>query len=125
MDAAGAIEKLGFRRWYERRLVEAHAWLVACLLGAIGLFGGLEALNLRGAGLAPVLTLLFTFASGFLAWHALMRYAVLMVEAHRYSSGSTCAGCGAWGKIRVLRQAPVIEVACTACQHRWRIGAPG
>ena len=29
------IRKLGFRRWYERLLIEAHAWLVSCFLALV------------------------------------------------------------------------------------------
>lgn len=121
MDAAGAIEKLGFRRWYERQLIEAHVWLVVCLLGMIGLFGGIESLDAKAPALTSILTLAFMFGAGFLGWHALMHYVALMIEALRFSNGSTCAQCGTYGKFTVLRQVPVIEVVCKTCHHHWRI----
>ena len=32
MEPARSIGRLGFRKWYERRLIESHAWLVTALL---------------------------------------------------------------------------------------------
>jgi len=29
VEPARSIARLGFRKWHERRLIEAHAWLVA------------------------------------------------------------------------------------------------
>ena len=29
MEPADSIRRLGFARWYERRLIEAHAWFVS------------------------------------------------------------------------------------------------
>ena len=46
MEPARTIARLGFRKWYERRLIEAHAWLVTALLCAIYVEAALEGLNL-------------------------------------------------------------------------------
>ena len=32
MDIVEGVRKLGFRKWYERQLIEAHAWLVTGFL---------------------------------------------------------------------------------------------
>ena len=36
-EPARSIGKLGFRKWYERRLIEGHAWLISCFLCALGI----------------------------------------------------------------------------------------
>lgn len=121
MDTTGAIGKLGYRRWYERQLIEAHVWLAVCVLGMVGLFGGIESVDMKSSALTSAMGLLLAFGAGFLAWHALMRYIALMVEAQRYADASTCGQCKAEGRFRVLRKAPRIEVVCEACGHHWHI----
>ena len=37
MEPARSIGKLGFRRWYERQLIESHAWLITCFLCALAI----------------------------------------------------------------------------------------
>ena len=32
MSPADGIRKLGFRRWYERQLIESHAYFLTCFL---------------------------------------------------------------------------------------------
>jgi hypothetical protein len=34
-DPASGIRRLGFRRWYERQLLESHFWLVSCILAML------------------------------------------------------------------------------------------
>jgi len=36
------IRTHGFRHWYERQLIECHAWLVSCFLGMICAASGIE-----------------------------------------------------------------------------------
>lgn len=126
MDTAQAIATLGFRRWYERRLYQAHAWLLACLVGGFGMFAVLEGLDLRAPGLAPVFRILLALAAGLASAFAGVCYAALMVEAQRFAGASTCAQCHAYGRFLVERTAPSIQVRCMRCGHAWRIGAaPG
>jgi len=42
MNTAESISKFGFKRWYERTLIESHAYLVTCFLGMITTFAGLQ-----------------------------------------------------------------------------------
>ena len=42
MASLDIIRKRGFRVWYERQLIETHAWLVTCFLGIIATASGVE-----------------------------------------------------------------------------------
>jgi len=63
MELAEGIKKVGFRRWYERQLIESHAYLITGLLSSILVLGSIESLSSRararhaeedeGAGSAP------------------------------------------------------------------------
>ena len=77
-EPARSIGKLGFRKWYERRLIESHAWLITCFLCALGIAASLEGLSFRRPD--ALFTLLFVFVAGLVCWHALKRYRVIMQE---------------------------------------------
>jgi hypothetical protein len=122
MDPAGAIGKLGFRRWYERELLVCHAWLVACLLSAFALLALLEDLNLREAGWGAVPVVAAAFAAGGIAWYALARYLSMLLRAQRVAERSSCPGCGAHGKYRLVSATTrAMTVHCRKCDREWAI----
>jgi hypothetical protein len=49
MEPADSIGRLGFSRWYERRLIEAHAWFVSAFVCVILVAACMEDLSLRGS----------------------------------------------------------------------------
>lgn len=122
MEPSDSIIRLGLSRWYERQLIESHAWLVTCILCAVVIAACLEGLNLRRLGLETVLRLVFMYAAGPLGWHAWKRYRGLMAEATRVSSKSTCASCGTYGRLQVVGSAgKLMSVTCRECGHAWVI----
>lgn len=123
MDAVRAIGKLGFKRWYERTLLKAHAWLVTCLLCALCLALALEDLSFRRplADVAPVVGLLFV--GGLICWQALWRFLVLMQEAQRFAERSSCPSCGvyaAFDPVEEFRER--LRARCRRCGHEWLVG---
>ncbi len=56
MQVGKDIARLGFRRWYERQLVESHAYLVAAFLALILLLAGFESLERRSFVATTVLS---------------------------------------------------------------------
>lgn len=136
MKTANEIRRLGFRRWYERQLVESHIYLVAAFLGLILLLAGLEGLDLvkRSPGFY-LMVLLIAAAAGVLTVVGVRRFRVLLARAELFASGATCSECSVWGKFDVLaeeRSAPDdppeagrphwLRVQCRQCGHAWRIG---
>ncbi|MDH4172572.1 MAG: hypothetical protein OEZ09_13260 [Betaproteobacteria bacterium] len=122
MDPAGAIGKLGFRRWYERQLYACHAWLVACLLCAAALLALVEALDLREFSLNTVLVVATACAAGVIAMYSLGRYLSLLMRAQHLSERSTCKRCGTYGRYRLVGATPnSMTVSCRQCNAEWTI----
>lgn len=94
----------GFRRWYERQLIECHAWLVSWFLGLIVLISGLEVAG-SGAGSLVSGTILL---SGGLAvtLYSWKRYHLLMEVAERLGHQAECPGCKAYAKFKVMSSGP-------------------
>src|SRR6266849_1623232 len=49
MEPADSIRRLGFARWYERRLIEGHAWFISVVFCMIAIAACMEELNFRGS----------------------------------------------------------------------------
>lgn len=122
MEPGASIGRLGFRRWYERQLLEGHAWLVTCLLCGFAALALLEGLDFAGAFTASVVRLALAFLAGFVGWHGFRRYAAMMVQAGRLADHATCASCGTYGSFEVLAQHGRLPVRCRGCGHEWYIG---
>jgi len=121
MESARAIGKLGFPRWYERKLIESHAWLVSSFLCLIALTAVFEGFSLRAPAPEVLVRMASMVAAGFIGWHALKRYIALMQEADRFARRSTCERCRAYGKFDVLRELPVAAVRCRKCGNEWQM----
>jgi hypothetical protein len=136
MKLAQDIGRLGFRRWYERQLVESHAYLVTAFLALILLLAGYEALAaLRDSPLYYLLIVAAAGGAGTLMFVAWRRFSVLMARAELFAESAACTGCSAWGRFEVLAEeaasdddAPEsgrphwIRVRCRQCGHAWRLG---
>lgn len=122
MEPSDSIARLGLPRWYERQLIEAHAWLITCILCGVVIAASLEGLDLHNLDWAPVLRLAFVIAAAPLGWYALRRYRVVMTEAMRISSKATCTACGTYGRLEVASRAgKSMPVRCRHCGHAWMI----
>ena len=122
MDPAGAIGKLGFRRWYERQLYVCHGWLIGSLLCAFALLALLEDLTLLELGLEAALVLVAACAAGLICWYALWRYLRMLAQAQHLSERSTCRGCGTYGRYRLVgASANSMTVSCRKCDAEWTI----
>jgi len=122
MGPARAIARLGFKKWYERRLMEAHAWLLTALLCAIYVEASLEGISARAPGLVWLGTAGGIFFGGLIVWHGLRRFITLLVEAERFASQSTCAVCKTYARFKVVSEQPTLTVRCGKCSHEWTIG---
>ncbi len=104
MASLDRIPTHGFRRWYERQLIECHAWLVSWLLGLIVLVSGIEVVAQGGASrMSGALLLLGGLAVTAYSWK---RYRLLPEIAERLGEQATCPGCQAYGKFRVQSSGP-------------------
>lgn len=135
MQVAEYISRHGFRRWYERQLVESHAYLALAFVAMILLLAGLELLGESGSSLRYLAVLLAAALGGTLMLIAWRRFNTLLARAEQFAEGATCAQCKSWGKFRVLGQESTLEddppeagrphwlrVRCTQCNHEWKLG---
>jgi len=117
-EPARSIERLGFKRWYERQLLEGHAWLVSCFLCALAVVATLELTGFRLTSFASLITLGFVYVAGLVCWHSLKRYRAIMAQAERLSEQSTCRACHAYAAFSITAQHPM-SARCLKCAHEW------
>jgi hypothetical protein len=124
MGLADGIRKHGFRKWYERELLQSHAHLVLTFLCTIGLFAGFELLDGRAPALdqlADLLTILLCAAVG--VW-ALRRYLFLLTHAEATANQAECPRCKTYARFTLVaenRSHDAVEVCCRKCEQRWTI----
>ncbi|MFO1251057.1 MAG: hypothetical protein U1E77_07985 [Inhella sp.] len=115
-----ALQRLGFKRWYERQLLAGHAHLVLALLSLLALLGSFEAMGLAQGGRAW--NWAGVLASASVGFWALRRYGVLLGQAESVSLQATCPHCGTYGRLKCLCARPDgAEVSCRACSGAWVI----
>jgi hypothetical protein len=94
----------GFRRWYERQLIECHAWLVSWFLGLIVLISGLE---VAGSGAGSLVSGALLLSGGLaVTLYSWKRYHLLMEVAERLGQQAECPGCKAYAKFKVMSSGP-------------------
>ena len=134
MTPAQGIAKLGFRRWYERQLIEGHVYFVTCFLSMILVAVCLDQIDWR----QPTRELLLiTYVAGgvFLGLLSIRRYNFILWRAERFAEQSTCAHCATYGILQVLAAGAArddsppraladntwVRVRCKKCGHEWRM----
>jgi hypothetical protein len=132
------IGQLGFRKWYEGRLVEAHVWLVTAFLCLILLTVGLELLSTREQAFGIVAKAGLIAFGGVVGWLAFKRYSQALLLAETLGELAVCPACAhqnftvsrhalpetRGGKVRAnhdLNQEGLL-VNCRHCKHEWRWG---
>jgi hypothetical protein len=116
-EPARSIGRLGFRRWYERQLIEGHLWLVTCLLCALAALALIDGLDFRAELFTSLVRGSMAFAAGLASWITLMRYVAMLVRANRLAEHATCPGCGAYGRFDFVDGQ--VRVRCRGCAHEW------
>ena len=118
MEPADSIRRLGFARWYERRLIEGHAWFITVVFCLIAVAACMEELNFRGAIarlLAYVTVVLVAVVIGI---YSMVRYQKILSEAERLGEHATCGACGAYARFKLISPA---YVRCRKCDNEWRL----
>ena len=134
MTSAEGISKFGFRRWYERQLIESHAYLVTGFLSLILAIACMEEFSVRGSAAKALLMIVAIAGAAVLCLAALKRYRVVLERAERLAEQSVCGQCGVYGVLRLVSSrsgggAPgvgseeVMTVECRKCAHQWTMGS--
>ena len=120
MEPARSIARLGFKKWYERRLIEAHAWLLTAFLCLIVIAGVFEGLSLKAHALVFLGRAGMIFVAGLISWQGLQRFLKILAEAERYASRAHCEACHKYASFTVVSESPRLTVRCRKCAHEWR-----
>ena len=129
MELAESLRVKGFRRWYERQLIESHAWLVTGFLSLIMTAVAYESIAVRES-LAGLLALLAIGGGGVaLCVYAWLRFNRQLFLAEHVAGQATCATCRSYGKLAFVSltadaHAPtggLLHVRCRSCGHEWSI----
>jgi predicted Zn finger-like uncharacterized protein len=122
---AQAVKRLGFRKWYERQLIDGHLSLVTCFLCMVLVAALLEEMSFREGAAKAVTVLAVVFASGIVGWLAWRRYRTVMTRAEHYGEQSVCPACSTYARFEVVDEAADgeswLRVRCRKCSHEWRI----
>lgn len=120
------IRRLGFRRWYERQLIESHLWLATCFVAMILVAAGLELLTLRDG--IPEFAFDVSVIGGacLLGWVSWRRYAVVMLRAEAIGQQATCPACRHYGFrfAGVDGQGQRVRATCPKCERQWLLEVP-
>ena len=121
MEPADSISRLGFARWYERRLIEAHAWFVSAFFCMVAIAACMEELSFRGSFGRLMLYVLVVLGSVAIGFYSLVRYHKILVEAESIGEHATCDGCGAYARFKLITPS---QARCRKCSHEWRLIPP-
>lgn len=125
MKLAEGIRTVGFRKWYERQLLQSHAHLALTFLCTIGVFGAMEAaLRFHSWGDQLVDGVSVLLCAGIGLW-ALRRYLFLLSYAEAMAHQAECPQCKTFGRMDLVQSdaaGSVVQVRCRHCGHPWRIG---
>lgn len=132
MASLDRIRTHGFRHWYERQLIECHAWLVSCFLGIICAASGIEV-----SGHARLLGLALTVAGMAMAYYSWQRYRAMLALAERLGERAVCPACQTYAKFIITASGPHplpdgadpdierigetvwLQARCRRCTHDW------
>ncbi len=121
MRLADGIRKHGFRKWYERQLMQSHAHMVLTFLCFIGVFAAFELLADGANRLGNTLAIIVCTAIG--AW-AVRRYIRLLTTAEAVAHQADCPSCKTYARFTLIEdrlQRSEVLVHCKQCQHEWVI----
>jgi hypothetical protein len=133
MEIAAQIREIGFKRWYERQLIESHAYLITCFLSMIGVAVTLEVPELMKLGFETVVRLAIAFGGIALCIVAWNQYKKRMLLADILGEGATCSNCHVYAAFNVVGSGTSIprdenvydfwmRVRCRKCGHEWTMG---
>ena len=121
MEPADSIRRLGFARWYERRLIEGHAWFISGFICMIAIAACFEELSFRGSIPRLLLYVAIVMAAGAIGIYGLLRYQQILVEAETLGEQATCRACGAYARFRLISPS---QVRCRKCDNEWCLIRP-
>ena len=131
MGPAEGIRRRGFRKWYERELVESHLFLVSAFLCLIAVVALLESVSTAGGRAAQAGLVILAAAAGGVGFRAWYQFQRQLARAERFGDQAHCPACDAYARFEVLAAGeparpvedgmdhPWIKVRCRRCRREW------
>lgn len=124
MQLAKGIRRFGFRKWYERELMQGHAHLMLTLFSVLGLMGALEAASHFHTWQDRLIDVAAVLACGGIGLWSLRRYLYLLQHAEYVANQARCPACDTYARFTLVGEPQgerPVTVCCRQCQHRWDI----
>lgn len=122
MKLAEGIRKHGFKRWYERELMQSHAHLVLAFLSSIGLMAAFEGLFTFVDLADKLLDLISIVLCGAVGLWSIRRYLALLMQAEAAARQAECPGCGTYACFALVQaHGSELQVRCCKCERVWPI----
>jgi hypothetical protein len=124
------IRRLGFRRWYERRLIEGHAYVVTGILALFAMLAAVEMLEFKESAAGFLALACIVFGGGALCLFAFRQFTRLVFGAEHLAGQAHCPKCNTYARFQILHAADapntlegrVMKVRCRVCETEWTIG---
>jgi len=121
MEPADSIRRLGFARWYERRLIEGHAWFISGFACMVAIAACVEELAFRGSLGRLLFYVAVILGAAAIGIYGMVRYHQILAEAERIGEQATCPACGAYARFKLFSPT---QVRCRKCASEWRLIEP-
>lgn len=118
MEPSDSIRRLGFNRWYERQLIEGHAWFVSGFVCMIAIAACMEELSFHGSAARFLAYAALVFAAGIVGVYGIVRYQQILVQAERIGEQATCPGCNTYARFKLITAS---TAQCRKCATEWRL----
>jgi type IV secretory pathway TrbF-like protein len=118
VEPADSISRLGFSRWYERRLIEAHAWFVSGFICMILVATCMEELTYRGSAARLLAYVCLVAVALVICIYGMFRYQRILWEAESVGERATCPSCNFYARFRLISPT---AVRCRKCDHEWQL----
>jgi hypothetical protein len=121
MEPADSIRRLGFARWYERRLIEGHAWFISGFACMVAIAACVEELAFRGSVSRLLFYVALIAAGAATGIYGMVRYHQILAEAERIGEQATCPSCGTYARFKLISPS---QARCRKCATEWRLIEP-
>lgn len=119
---AEGIRRLGFRKWYERELLQSHAMLALCFLCMIGVFAAFEAFRSVETTLDRAIDVIAVLVCVAVGLWSLRRYLFLLGHAEAMANQADCPHCKEYARFNLMaHNGQTLRVRCKKCEHEWEI----
>lgn len=124
---ADGIQRVGFRKWYERELLSSHAHMALALVAAVAMMASFEAFHGASAG-EKILNTGFVLLCAAVTLWAMRRYLYLLMHAEELANQANCGQCEAYGLLKLQdaqdrrpQAQRLVPVCCKRCGFQWNL----